>query len=214
MLNYPFSNVYNMENALTYSTLLGSPKWRALDYSLTVERSLTQNVDVLVQNVLSYTNQTETYNTFEVRPVIGTRLYFTPNQRIQTRLLLRLEQRNFENLETREWTQAYRPRARAEAIIPINQDSYYKDKLWYGWIDAELLFVNTDVEERFANRFRLRTGIGYRLNYSMRFEFFYMLQQSRDEINQQFTSNDNIFRFRFKQYLHPSKPTKTAGAGN
>ena len=214
MLNYPFANTWNMENAFAYSTVLTSPKWKEFDYSITLEKSFTQNVELVAQTMVGYTNQTETYNTLEIRPAIGVRLYLTPNKRIQTRLLFRLEQRNFENLETKEWTQVYRPRARAEAQIPINQNSMFKDKLWYGLVDVEWLFVTTDVEERFANRFRLRTGIGYRLNYSLRFEFIYMLQESRNEIGQSFTTTDNIFRFRIKQYLRKSKPTQNGGVGN
>ena len=106
MLNYPFANSFNLENAFTYSTLIGTPKWRALDYSPTVEWSVTNHVDLLAQTVLSYTNQTESYNTFEVRPALGARYYFTPNRRIQTKLLLRVEQRNLKNLETKEWDQS------------------------------------------------------------------------------------------------------------
>lgn len=214
MLNYPFANSFNLENAFTYSTLLGTPKWRALDYSATLEWSLNQHVDLIGQAVMSYTQQTESYNTLEIRPVLGTRLYFTPNKRIQTRLLLRVEQRNFEDLETNTWTQAYRPRARAEAIIPINKDSYYQDKLWYAITDIEWLFKIDDVQERFANRFRWRIGGGYRFSYNLRAEFLYMLQQSRDAIDGTFETSDNVFRFRVKHYLRKTKPSSTGGTGN
>ncbi|HWA33320.1 MAG TPA: hypothetical protein VG737_04275, partial [Cyclobacteriaceae bacterium] len=92
MLNYPFANSWNLENAFSYSTTMSSPKWRAYDYSLTVERSITQHLDLIAQGVISYTNQTDAYNTLELRPVAGARLYLTPAHRIQTRLLFRLEQ--------------------------------------------------------------------------------------------------------------------------
>lgn len=214
MLNYPFANSFNLENAFTYSTLMGTPKWRAYDYSAALEWSINQNVDLIGQGVVSYTNQTDSYNTLELRPILGTRLYFTPNRRIQTRLLVRLEQRNFQNLETKEWSQVARPRIRGEVIIPINRDSYYDDKLWYAWTDAEWLYNIEDVEERFANRFRWRIGGGYRLTYGMRFEFFYMLQLSKNQVGEEFETSDNIFRFRIKQYLRKSKPSKTGGVGN
>lgn len=214
MLNYPFANSFNVENAFTYSTLIGTPKWRAYDYSATLEWSVTNHIDLIGQTVVSYTNQTDSYNTLELRPVIGTRLYFTPNKRIQTRLLLRLEQRNFQNLETKEWDQVYRPRARGEVIIPINKKSYYEDHMWYAITDAEFLIKTDDVEERFANRFRWRVGAGYRLSYNLRFEFLYMLQLSRNAISENFESTDNIFRFRIKQYLRKSKPSDVGGVGN
>ena len=214
MLNYPFANSYNLENAFTYSTLLGQPKWRALDYNATLEYSLTPNIDLIGAGLVSYTQQTESENTLELRPMLGTKIHFTPNRRILTRLLLRLEQRNFKNLETNAWEHVMRPRVRGEVVIPINQNSIYRDNLWYAMIDAEYLFTNTDVQERFANRFRLRLGAGYRLSYSNRFELLYMYQMSRDGIDEAFSSSDNIIRVRFKHYLRKSNPTKVSDVGN
>jgi len=214
MLNYPFANSFNLENAFTYSTILDKPKWRAYDYSACLEWSVTNRIDLIGQTVVSYTNQTDSYNTLELRPIVGTRFYFTPNKRIQTKLLLRLEQRNFQNLDTKDWDQQYRPRVRAETIIPINRKSYYEDKLWYAMTDVEWLYKTDDVEERFANRFRWRIGAGYRLSYNLRFEFLYMLQQSKNTIDGDFESSDNIFRFRVKQYLRKTKPSTASGTGN
>jgi hypothetical protein len=207
MLNYSFANSFNLENAFTYSTLLGTPKWRALDYSATLEWSINQHVDLMAQTVISYTKQTESNQTLEIRPVLGTRLYFTPNKRIQTRLLLRIEQRNFQDLGTNTWTQTWRPRVRAESIIPINKDSYFQDKLWYAITDFEWLIKTDDVEERFANRVRWRIGGGYRFSYSLRAEFLYMLQQSKNAIDGTYESTDNIFRFRVKYFLRKTNPS-------
>jgi len=215
MLNYPFANSFNIENAFVYSALLDTPRWQSLEYSPTLEYSITSNIDITLGGTLSYTVQTEDYNTFEVRPVLGTRIHITPNSRVMTRLLLRLEQRNFENLETKEWETTLRPRARVEALVAINKKTCYEDNLWYGILDAEWLFtVEEDVDERFANRFRLRVGVGYRLTYSSRFEFIYMNQQSKNGIDDTFYTSDNIFRFRYKHYLRKKKPTKMLGTGN
>lgn len=214
MLNYPFANNWNLENSVTYSTLMGTPKWRAYDYSAALERSVTNHIDLIAQGIVSYTKQTDNKSTLELRPILGTRLHVTPNSRIQTRLLLRLEQRNFKNLETQEWSKVYRPRARVEAIIPINKKSYFEDKLWYAITDVEWLFVVEDVEERFANRFRLRLGGGYRVHYGLRLEFLYMLQESKNTIEDNFVTSDNIFRFRVKHYLRKAKPSTAAGTGN
>jgi hypothetical protein len=214
MLNYSFANSFNLENAFTYSTLLGTPKWRALDYSATLEWSINQHVDIMAQGIVSYTKQTESNKTLEIRPVLGTRLHFTPNKRIQTRLLLRVEQRNFQDLGTNTWTQTLRPRARAETIVPINKDSYFRDKLWYAITDFEWLIKTDDVEERFANRVRWRIGGGYRFSYTLRAEFLYMLQQSKNAIDGTYESTDNIFRFRIKYFLRKTNPSTLGGTGN
>jgi len=213
MLNSPFANSFNIENAFVYSTLLDSPRWRAFDYSPTLEYSITQNIDLSVGVTLSFTDQTEEDNTFEIRPVLGSRIHITPNKRILTRLFVRVEQRNFKNLDTGEWDAVIRPRARAEVLIPINRKTYFEDKLWYGILDAEWFFETEGVDERFANRFRLRMGVGYRLSYSSRFEFIYMNQESKNGIDDTFYSSDNILRFRYKHYLRKNKPTTMSGTG-
>ncbi len=215
MLNVPFANSFNLENAFTYSTLLNkNDKWRGLDYSPTVEYAVDQHFDIIGAVTLSYTMQTETYNSFEFRPMIGAKIHFTPNRRILTRLLLRYEMRNFKNLETKAWETVWRPRARFESIIPINQKSFFKDNLWYGILDAEYLFTKNEVDERFANRFRLRTGIGYRFSNSWRFEFLYMYQASKNANQDDFDSSDNVFRFRVKHFINKAKPSTATGVGN
>lgn len=212
LVNYSFANSFNLENTLQFSTAFTSPKWRAFDYTPTLEYSVLNWLTLSAAVTLSYTAQTEDYNTFEVRPVLGTRIHITPNQRVLIRTYLRMEQRNFKNLDTKEWETSYRPRVRLEALIPINRKSYYEDKLWYGIVDFELLYTTNDVKERFANRFRLRTGIGYRLNSASRFELIYMLQESRNGIDESFTSVDNIIRVRYRHYLRRHKQLE--GGGN
>ncbi len=66
MLKYPFANNFNFENAFTYSTLKGTPKWRSYDYSGALEWSVSNHVDIIGQIVVSYTNQADHYNTLEL----------------------------------------------------------------------------------------------------------------------------------------------------
>jgi hypothetical protein len=214
MLNYSFANSFNLENTVVYSTIFSAAKWRAFDYTPTLDYALFDRVDLSAAVTLAFTAQTENYNTFEVRPMLGTRIHITPYKRILLRALVRVEQRNFKNLDTKEWDQVYRPRIRLESLIPINRKSYFADKLWYGIMDVEWLFTSEDVEERFANRFRVRAGIGYRLSYVSRFELIYMNQQSRNGIDQDFTSVDNIIRLRYRQYIERQKREKLSGSGN
>lgn len=203
MLNYAFANVYNLENAFTASTNFYQPKWRALDYAPTLERAFSPHIDATVGFTFSYTLQNETSNTFEVRPTLGTRIHFTPNRRILFRTLFRFEQRNFLDLETKDWDHTERFRVRPELLIPINRNSYFRDNMMYAIIDAEWFFVlDRDVEERFANRFRFRTGLGYRLSKTWRFEVIYMSQSARNTIDSDFALTDNIFRVRVKHYIN------------
>lgn len=216
MLNMPFANQYNIEFAATYATALESPKWRALDLQITPEVALTQHIDVLAAVLYSNTIQNAELSTSEVRATIGTRLHFTPNARVQTRLLLRLEQRNVIDQESSEWDHSTRSRVRAETVFPLNRDSMYAgDKLIYGVTDLEYFFVvDQDIRERFANRMRVRAGLGYRVSYGLRLELMYTLQLSKNTVEDQFNTTDNILRVRIKQYLNKSRPTNSQGTGN
>ncbi len=217
MLNCPFANNWNIELAGTYSTVVHEPKWRALDLQVTPEYSFSQHIDLMGALLVANVFQSQSLSTFEVREMLGTRIHFTPNRKILTRLLVRFEQRNLQDEETSEWDHSKRTRIRAETIIPWNKPTMYDgDKLWYSIVDAEAFIVlDQDVKERFANRVRIRTGIGYRINYGTRLEFVYTLQRSKDIIDGGFNTTDNIFRFRLKQYLNKTKPSKTlSGVGN
>ena len=208
-LNFPFATVYNMEYNGTYSTVFGSPKWRAIDNSFTVERAFGAYMDVSLTGLVSYTDQTDTYSTLELRPTLGIHYHIIPHRRVSTRLFVRYEQRHVKDLEDEEWTQTNRIRIRPELLIPFNRKLFSADKLWYGMVDVEwFATLDGDQEERFANRFRTRMGVGYRLNYSLRFEFVYVLQQSKDTIDEEFKHADSIFRIRLKQYLRKGKPIK------
>ena len=214
MLNQPIGKVFNLEHGLTYSTLFNKPRWRAFDYSACFEWAASKHADISAQTVISYTNQIEGVNTLEIRPLIGARIHFTPDNRILTRLLLRLEDRNIKDLEAKTWSVTMRPRARAEVIVPINKTRYSQDGVYYALTDIEWLYANDEVKERFANRLRLRFGLGYRVSYSTRFEFIYMLQKSRDQINDPFNTSDHIFRLRFKYYFAGKPSAHPEGTGN
>lgn len=216
MLNYPFANMYNIELAGTYSTALQDPRWRAFDVAVTPEWSVTRHIDLQGAVLISNTFQDQSLSTFELREMLGARFHFTPDKRILTRLLLRFEQRNMQNTETKEWEHSTRTRVRAETVIPINKPTMFSgDQLWYAIVDAEAFIVmDQDVEERYANRVRVRAGIGYRINYNWRLEFMYTWQNSRNTIDSDFNSTADIFRFRVKQYLRKSKPAPVTGNGN
>jgi hypothetical protein len=131
-------------------------------------------------------------------------------------VLVRFEQRNIKSKETDEWTSAYRSRFRFESQIPFNNPTMFnKDKLWYGIVDAEwFIVIDEDVKERFANRFRFRSGIGYRINYNFRLEFVYTYQESRNQYDDNTYSRDNLYRVRFRHFINKSKPSKVLGVGN
>lgn len=208
-LNFPFSTVYNMKYKGSYSTEFGASGWRAIDNSLSVERAFGSNTDVSLTGLVSYTDQSDTYSTLELRPTVGVRYHIRPDRRVHTRIYLRYENRHFKNLEEGDWTQTNRLRIRPELLYTFQRKSYHDDDIWYGIMDIEwFATLDGDQEERFANRFRTRLGLGYRHNYSFRFELIYALQQSRNTIEEEFIRSNHILYFRLKQYLRKKVPIK------
>lgn len=216
MVNYPFANSWNVELAATYSTLLESPRWQALDIQVTPEYALSPYVDLQGAFLYNRTNQYQSLSSTEVRTMLGTRIHLTPFSRVLTRLLLRFEHRNLYYEETGTSEQSYRGRLRLETLTALNKKTMYDgDNLWYAVADVETFVVmDQQVNERFANRFRIRIGPGYRLSYTWRFEFLYTYQLSRNTIAGDVDSDDNLFRFRVKHFLHKSKPAQMQGNGN
>lgn len=210
-LDYPFANVFLFELSATYSTVLTQEfKWRSVSVSPTFEYTVTRRIDLTAEVPLGYTLQEEGSNSFEISPILGARFYITQNKRIDTRILLRYQQRYFREVEKEDWDISNRTRIKAEAFVCINQRNLYTDNLWYGIVDYEEFIVLDDqVDERYANRRRARIGLGYRLNYKHRFELIYTWQSSRNEIEGAFISNDNVIQLRYKMYLNPSKPAQT-----
>jgi hypothetical protein len=206
-IDYPFANQYLFEVTTSYQTVLtDSAKWRSTSISPVFEYQYINRLDLLGGLPFYYTNQTSTYDSYEIDPYIGARFHISQNKRIDSRLIFKLEERFFQNLETHSWEESNRMRLKAEAWVSINKQNLYQDKLWYAILDyEEFIVVDEQVNERFANRLRARLGIGYRLNYRNRFELIYTLQSSRNEIYGDLISNDNVLQLRYKMFLNPAK---------
>jgi hypothetical protein len=209
-LDYPFANVFLFEFSATYSTVLTQEfKWRSLSVSPTFEYTLSRSIDLTAEVPIGYTLQEEGTNSFEISPILGARFHITQNRRINTRILLRYQQRYFREIEKKDWDISNRTRIKAEAYVCINQPNLFTDNLWYGIVDYEEFIVLDDqVAERYANRRRARIGLGYRMNYKHRFELIYTWQSSRNEIEGDFISDDKVIQLRYKMYLNPAKPVQ------
>ncbi len=209
-LDHPFANQYLFEVTASYQTVLtDSAKWRSMSISPVFEYQFINQLDFIAGLPFFYTNQTASYNSLEFDPYIGARYHISQNRRIDSRLIYKLEERFFQNLETHSWEKSNRMRLKGEVWISINKINLYQDKLWYAILDyEEFIVVDEQVNERFANRLRARVGVGYRLDYKHRFELIYTLQSSRNEIHGDLISNDNVLQLRYKMFFNPSKVSK------
>jgi hypothetical protein len=210
-VDYPFSNQYLLEVEASYQRLLTHDStWRSINLTPTFEYQFFPNLDLVGSAPLSYTAQTKDYDSFESRITLEARWHVTQNKRVNTRLVFKAEKRFFQNLEDNSWDNSTRMRIKAEATISINGPNLYQDKLFYAIVDyEEFIVMDQQLNERYANKRRARLGTGYRLDYKNRFEIIYTLQTSRNELEEEFTSIDNVVQFRYKMFLNPAKVKPT-----
>ena len=207
-IDYPFPSGLTLENTVAYQTVLSKDDtWRSFSLSPTVEYVLFTWLDLTAEIPLAYTFQKEGTNSFEISPIVGTRVHITQNRRLNARFLARYQQRYFRQIEADDWDISNRVRLKGELWISINGPNLFADKLWYAFVDyEEFIVLDEQLDERFANRRRGRIGVGYRLNYKHRFELIYTMQSSRNEIEGEFISSDNVIQLKYKMFLNPSKP--------
>jgi len=209
-LSYPFANRYLLENTTSYQTLLSKEgKWRNFSISPTFEYVMINWIDLLSEVPIGYTKQTDGVSSFELMPMVGARFHITQGKRIDTRFVLRYQVRAFHQIEDEDWDYSNRTRLRGEMFISINGPNLFTNNLWYSFLDyEEFIVLDQQLDERFANRRRGRIGLGYRMSYKHRFELSYTLQSSRNEIEGEFISTDNVIQAKYKMFLNPAKPVQ------
>jgi hypothetical protein len=192
----------------------GEPGWRNLDVTPNVEYSPNGWFDLVGEAVIGYTKQTDDVNSVELSPRVGVRLHLlsrytdavirkrelSPKRRLVVRNLLRLESRNlFYSGAGSGSDSSWRFRNRLEFLLPLNKPKLTDDGAAYTLADWEWFVPLDEPEERFANRQRIRTGLGYRRSAAWRYEVLYMWTRSRNTLEDGFATSDNIIDVRVKR---------------
>lgn len=190
----------------------GDPDWKNLDVTPNVEYSPTAWLDLVTDTTIGWTKQTDDVNSMEVTPRLGVRLHLfsraqrfnprerAPRRRIVVRDLVRVESRNFfySGGET-DSDSTVRFRNRLEFLVPLNKPRFTDDGARYLLADWEWFIPLDDPEERFANRQRVRTGLGYRRSFNWRYELLYIWTRSRNTIDEELSTTENIIDVRVKR---------------
>ena len=85
--------------------------------------------------------------------------------------------------------------------MPLDKPKLSDDGARYVLADWEWFIPLGDPAERFANKQRIRAGLGYRRSRAWRFEALYIWNRSRNTIEDGFATNDNIVDVRIKRYF-------------
>jgi hypothetical protein len=191
----------------------GDPRWANIDVSPNAEYAWKPWLDLIGEATTGVTRQTDDVNTFELSPRVGARFHLfardminigprreqVPRRRVLVRDLVRVEWRNLFHSGGVQDESSVRFRNRLELLIPLNRARVTDDDVRYLLADWEWFVPTATLEERFANRQRIRTGIGYRRNFHWRFEVIYAWTRSRETIEDDFATSDNIFNIRVKR---------------
>ncbi|MBS1975924.1 MAG: DUF2490 domain-containing protein [Bacteroidetes bacterium] len=199
---YPFANVWVFDTEASFEKVTsGQDPWRALMITPTIQRSMSPKIDLMFSVPLYWVQQSNKLRTYETRLSPAMRYTITTGGRIESRAVLRYDYRMVKP-EGGEMEISNRVRLFTEVFVPINRKTFFENKQLYAITDVEGFFVmDKNVGERFANIFKTRLGLGYRLNYQYRFQFIYAFQQSRETIDQSFDTVDSIWRLRFIMFF-------------
>jgi len=193
----------------------GMDSWGNIDITPLIEYYPSSWIDLTGEVTVGYTDQSTDVNTLEITPRLGIRVhlfknvwqYFETSERIPLSRLtlatfLRLEARNFWYSSDSYSEHESRLRLRIESKIAINHDKLAYDNTIYLFTDAEYYMpISDDISERFASKFRIRIGPGYRLSYANRFELLFIYDFARDTLDDDIDRDALALDFRFKFYF-------------
>ena len=199
------------EPKVLVSAPAGDPGWATLDVTPSLEYTHGEWFDVVGEMLVGRTKQTDDLDSTEFTPRIGFRLHLLsnlrqeivkerrPKRRLVLRDLLRLEWRNLYYSTDKPDSSTVRVRNRFESLWPINRPQITDNGATYLAADWEWFMPVDDPDERFANRQRIRAGIGYRRSFAWRFEAMYVWNRSRNTVDEPFTTTDHAIDLTMKR---------------
>lgn len=190
----------------------GDPGWVTLDLTPSVEFSHGEWLDVLGELLVARTRQTDDLDSTEITPRIGVRLHLLsnlredlvkeerPSHRVVLRNLARLEARNlFYSAADKPNKSTLRFRDRIELMCALTRPRVTDNGAIYALGDLEWFWQLDDATERFANKQRVRGGVGYRHSSAWRFEGLLIWDRSRNTIDQPFNTSDLVLDLTVKR---------------
>lgn len=199
------------EPKVLVSAPAGDPGWATLDVTPSVEFSRSRWFDMLGELKLGRTRQTDDLDSTEVAPRVGLRFYILsnlidaivkekqPRHRLVLSDLLRLEWRNLYYSTDEPDSSTRRLRNRFEMQFPVTRPRITDDGATYLQADVEWFWTREDPDERFANKQRVRAGVGYRHSRPWRFKALYVWDRSRDSASEGFTTDNHALNLEVRR---------------
>ena len=201
----------DIEPKVLVSKATDEPGWATLDVTPKMEYARGKWFDVVGELHLGRTRQTDELDSFEVTPRIGFRFHLLsnivdalikerqPRRRLVLRNFARAEWRNLYYSDDTPQSSTVRYRDRLEILFPMNRSRVTDNGALYGSADVEWFWTHHHPSERFANKQRVRAGVGYRWKYAWRLETLFVWDRSRDSANSGFTADDSAVDIRIRR---------------
>jgi len=150
---------------------------------------------------IRYTDDSDGLNSWELRPYIGVQFIGDRFRRVVVQNFTRLEYRKFLYTGSDSTSASWRLRTRFEIAGLVSGKSFVDPGSWEISADVEFFVdLSEPVGERFADRARIRLGVGHVRTLKWHFDAFYILQFSRETKTSGVTGIDNFLRLRVKFY--------------
>ena len=121
-----------------------------------------------------------------------------PRRRGTIATLLRFEHRDLSH-STSESTSSWRFRSRVELAYPVNRPKLTSDGVIYLTSDTEFFVpVSDDPQQGRIDQWRLRNGVGYRVNFSTRLEALYVWTTKKDAGTGHFVTDSHALDVRLR----------------
>ena len=192
---YTFTPKFKVDFRFSFRDEFDETNWHTYEARAIPVYKLPKGFDVNCGLSFLQTTQALNLTTSEFRIAPGAR-YHVPWERIDFGAWARVELRWVYEIEATQWTYTTRPRLRFFTDVPINAKSMKEEDFFYVSSFFEF-FIQDDeaLQERYAKRYWIRLGAGYKLNKNWRFELLYNRQDSKNTIDTSFEelSKENIF---------------------
>jgi len=208
----------DLEPKVLLTAPAGDPEWATFDVTPKVDYAARRWLDLTGELLAGYTAQTNDVNSVELTPRAGVRFHLfsravpvriaghvnrdrelPPRRRLVLRDYVRVEWRNLFYSDDTDNSSTGRLRNRIELLFPLNRALMTNDGARYLMADWEWFIPFTDVSERFANKQRVRTGVGWRRSRDWRFEALGVWDRSRHTISDGFTTSDYAMSVQVKR---------------
>ena len=145
---------------------------------------------------VSYTDNENTADRFELRPFAGFKLYGPRTLNWNMFNYTRYEDRNVEILGVYQWTHAGRVRSQFGVEVPLaSRDKSFTPKTWYLLTSVEPFYR---LDKGWVDPIEVQAGMAYVVSSQLRLELIYYMNFTRPVGSSALQYTDNTFRLNVK----------------